>query len=104
MFFTVSANSLITDGAVSPRPSFSNAALVASLTIRDASAGPYSKSQSEQTDAAPARMSPMPPHLFFPPSVRTTNERSLPRMMSLCPLMRSLKWGKACLHDISEIY
>jgi hypothetical protein len=48
-------------------------------------------------------MSPIPPHRFFPPSVRTTKDRSLPRMMSCGPLMSSLKCGKACLHEISYI-
>lgn len=42
MFFTVCANYFMTEGAVKPRPSFSNAALVANLTILEAKAGPYS--------------------------------------------------------------
>lgn len=103
MFFTVCASSLMTEGAVNPRPSFSNAALVAILTILDAKAGPYSKSQSAHTDAVPARISPMPPHLFLPPSVRTMNDRSLPKMMSLGPLIINLKCGNACLQEIYVI-
>lgn len=74
IYFTLFASYRMMHGAVNPRPSFSNPFRVAIRTTRDASTGPKSKSHSENTEFTPAKMSPIPPHLFMPPSVLTTNE------------------------------
>lgn len=103
MLFTVLASYFITFGAVSPLPYFSNAECVANLTILDAKAGPYSKSHNEHTEVTPAKMSPIPPHRFFPPSVRTMKDLSFPIIISCVPLITSLKWGNAYLLGNSVI-
>lgn len=76
-------------GAVRDRPSFSNARHVAFRTILDANTGPSSKFQSEQAEVTPANISPMPPHLFCPPIVRTTKDLG-PKITSSSPLITTV--------------
>jgi hypothetical protein len=88
---TVCGISRMTFGAVSPRPSASNANLVAILTILAASTNPYSRSQKLQTAAVPATISPIPPERLLPPSVLTIYDRLLVSTRSYFPFTKSPK-------------
>ena len=90
-------------GAVSPRPYFSNATLVAVFTIFEARAKPYSSFQRPQTATVPERRSPIPPHLLFPPSVLTIKDLLLVNMRSYLPLIIMEKEGISCFSGISVI-
>lgn len=81
----------IIEGAVKLLPYYKNASLVAVFTILEAKTGPYVSFQKVQTANAPLKISPIPPHLFNPPSVLTTNDLSLPSMISYSPFMKIVK-------------
>lgn len=93
IFRTTFESSSITEGAVIPLPSRSNADLVARRIRQAAKGGPYDKSHKLQAAVAPAKISPKPPHLLQPPSVPTKKDLSLSIIMSIFPLIKSLKGG-----------
>ncbi len=63
---------------------------MAILTIIEAKAGPYSKSQSEQAATDPAKMSPMFALRLGPPWTEITKFLG-PRIISLTPLIKRVK-------------
>ena len=83
-------SSFIILGAVKDLPYFSYAFFVAILTILDDSTGPSSKCHCEQTEVTPAKISPIPAHLFLPPIVLTAYDY-FPRIISSSPLIISVK-------------
>ena len=93
---TTCGNYFIMFGAVSPRPYFSNAILVAIFTTLEAKANPYSSFQRPQTATAPDTISPIPPHLLLPPSVLTIKDLLLVKMRSYLPLMNMENDGISC--------
>jgi hypothetical protein len=87
-------------GAVSDLPCLSKAAFVAYFVILLAKIGPKSSSQNVHTPVTPAKMSPIPPHLFLPPSKSHIND-FLPNIMSFLPFKTTVKFG---LENLSVIY
>ena len=90
-------------GAVIPLPYFTNANLVATLTILEAKANPYYSFQRPQTATVPDKISPIPPHLLVPPSVLTIKDLLLIKIRSYLPLMNMEKYGISCFSGISVI-
>jgi len=80
-----------------------NADLVAYFVILLAKMGPKSWFQKVHTPAIPAKISPIPLHLFFPPSISQINDL-LPKIMSLLPFKIAVKFGKEISEVISVSY
>lgn len=91
ILITTNANSFTTLGAVSPRPSLSNAIRVAFLTIWDAKGRPYSSFQKLHTEIAPDSISPSPPDLLSPPCVLTIKDLFRVRIRSSLPFITNEK-------------
>ena len=90
-------------GAVKPRPYFSYAIFVATFTILEARTSPYESFQCAQTATVPDTISPIPPHLLFPPYVLTINDLWLVKIRSSLPLTNSENYLYYCFSDIYVI-
>jgi len=80
-----------------------NAVLVAYFVILLAKMGPKSWFQNVQTPVIPAKISPIPLHLFLPPSISQINDL-LPKIMSLLPFKIAVKFVKEKSEVISVSY